>query len=121
MALIPFRVTVEGHLVETWEVDAHDMQDAATRVWAGEGTWMGAEWQGKPRITAKGKQAIENAERLAQEAAIARFRGDAPGSPIHASHQTRLEERGDIEVERCQICKATSIAVLFQPCPGVRR
>ena len=59
MSKVPFRVVVQGHYVETWEVDAHDVQDAIRRVQWAEGSWMGAEWAGQPRYSARSAQAVD--------------------------------------------------------------
>lgn len=51
--MLTFRVRVVGVLEETWEVQAHDIQDAITRVQAAEGNWVDAAWVGEPRHTAR--------------------------------------------------------------------
>ncbi|MEA3203306.1 MAG: hypothetical protein QOI63_981, partial [Thermoplasmata archaeon] len=50
--------------------------------------------------------------------AIAALRGDTTADPIHRSHQTAMEDRGDHMVERCGVCGADGIAALFRPCRG---
>lgn len=46
-----YRVTLEGHLVDVWEVEAKSPADADDKVRRGKGKWIDQYWAANPQTT----------------------------------------------------------------------
>lgn len=46
-----YRVTLEGPLVDVWEVEAASPADADDKIRNGEGRWVDQYWQDNPQTT----------------------------------------------------------------------